>query len=116
VKGAFNNEGFQLIEKRGSVTVGEFAKKFGIKKRSAATWLSKWTNYYNEARGIVQHFLVHEKERGKQFGVYRTGPDWWGERYFDSAKEDTYEDEHNMNDRKTHDRELYGGGREKKID
>lgn len=91
-----NHEGFELIEQRGSITVEEFAKVFGIKKRSAATWLSKWTNYENKARGVRQHFLVREPLKGSRAGRYKIGHDWWGERFFSSAKAplESYRDSH----------------------
>jgi len=92
-----NHEGFELIEQRGSITVEEFAEVFGIKKRSAATWLSKWTNYENKARDIRQQFLVREpRSKGQKVSRYKIGHDWWGERYFSSAKTplESYRDSH----------------------
>lgn len=78
--GKLNYEVFELIERRGGITVDELVKKLGIKKSSAATYLSKWTNYMDTATGTRKHYLVHEGRH------YRVGPDWWGERYFSSSK------------------------------
>lgn len=86
MKGILNRELFELIEKRGSVTVDDVAKKFGLKRRSAASLLSKWTNYFDRDRGCHRHYLVHGKGKGRSPGRYRIGPDWWGERLFQSAK------------------------------
>ena len=54
-----NIELFQYIELKGSVTVDDVVNKFGISKRSAATMLSRFTNYKKE--GITKHYLVYEK-------------------------------------------------------
>ncbi len=86
MKGLLNRELFDLIEKRGSVTVDDVANKFGLKRRSAASILSKWTNYFDGVRGCRRHYLIHEKGKGRSPGQYRMGPDWWGERLFQSAK------------------------------
>lgn len=94
-----NSEGFRYIEEKclwegPGVTAEEFARVFGIKKSSAATWLSKWTNYYNKQRDIVQHFLVHIPGRP---GHYKTGPDWWAERWKGTtACEETFVDKLDM--------------------
>lgn len=84
-----NYELFQFIEMRGSVTVDEVAKKFGMSKRSTATVLSRFTNY--EKDRIKKHYLIYEQDtvrrrRAGRFGPknvsqgrYRIGPDWWGE-------------------------------------
>ena len=78
-------EYFQYIEQRGSVSVAEFALKFGLKKRSAATWLSNWVR-----RGYLKHVnspdylkpvrLAGELGRPEgSHGVYTMGEKWWGE-------------------------------------
>lgn len=92
-----NFELFQYIELKGSVTVDDIVEKLGMSKRSAATILSRFTNY--EKDGVVKHYLVHEKgdksrpkkvarnsksrygprNRVRAPGTYRIGPDWWGE-------------------------------------
>lgn len=99
----FAYERFQWIEMKSAeggkgVTVKEFAKKFGLPKRSAATWLSRWTNHYNEERDIIQHMIKHVRPRGDKEGRYiiDNSCDWWGELFFDSAKEDTYVDAHDV--------------------
>lgn len=97
----FLYERFQWIEMKSveggkGVTVEELAKKFSIPKRSAATWLSRWANHYNKSRDIVQHMVKHvhggEHEPGRY--IIDNSCDWWGELFFESAKEDTYHDIH----------------------
>jgi len=75
-------EGFEFIEKHspaGGVTVDEFAKKFGIKKLSAASWLSKWTG---------ANFLKHTRGVGRNQGRYYIDNSciWWGSKVFDSER------------------------------
>lgn len=84
-----NYELFQYIEKKGSVTVDDVAAKFGLSRRSAATMLSRFTNYDKD--GIKKHYLIrvtHHKVRKRlgRYGPknalrswYKIGPDWWGE-------------------------------------
>lgn len=78
----FEDDRFRWLEKmtseKGGATVDEAAKAFGLSKRSAATWLCRWENYYNNFRDIVQHFLTRVPGNPS---LYKVGPDWWGERY-----------------------------------
>lgn len=101
----FIYERFEFIELRSveggkGVTVREFARKFFLPRRTAATWLSRWTNHYNASRDIVQHMIryVPPKFRSGREGHYviDNSCDWWGELFFESAKEDTYHDVHDM--------------------
>lgn len=76
-------EYFEFIEKMGSVTVDEFASKFGLARKSAAVWLSSWAG-----RGYLTQELPKSKmrmagEMGRpKGGGYRIGPKWWGERVY----------------------------------
>ena len=90
-----NYELFLYIEQKGSVTADETAEKFSITKQSAATILSRFTNYTKD--GIKKHYLVRvddavsqprdttrisrygSKNRIRGQGSYKIGPDWWGE-------------------------------------
>jgi len=97
----FIYERFEFIELRSvnggkGVTVKEFARKFNLSKRTAATWLSWWVNHYNESRDIIQHMVKRIPPESGREGRYTIDAscDWWGELYFDSAKEDTYHDVH----------------------
>jgi len=67
-----------MTVEKGGASVKEVAKAFGLPERSAATWLCRWENYYNSFRDIVQHFLTRVPGNPP---LYKTGPDWWGERY-----------------------------------
>lgn len=82
MKGEFNRELFELIEARGTVTAIDVADKLGITRRSAATMLSKWTNYTDRMTGKKRHYLVHVSSGSHQPGQYKLGPDWWGERLY----------------------------------
>ena len=76
-----NQDAFRYIEKRKSagVTVDQLAKKLGIKKRSAATWLSKWA---------AEGYLKHDQGKWKKPGIYYIDNTckWWGEKAFDSER------------------------------
>lgn len=90
-----NYELFLYIEQKGSVTAADVAEKFSIRKESAATILSRFTNYTKD--GIRKHYLIHDddavsqprdtkrmsrygpKSKVRGQGSYRIGPDWWGE-------------------------------------
>lgn len=78
----FNDDRFRWLDKmtneKGGATVDEATKAFGIQRRSAITWLCRWENYYNAPRDIVQHFLTRVPGNPS---LYKTGPDYWGERY-----------------------------------
>jgi len=81
-------EYFQFIELKGSVTIDEFAKKFGLRRAYAATWLSKWTG-----KGYLT--LLPPKSRVRYAGKvgrpkgsgYRLGPKWWGELVYGASME-----------------------------
>lgn len=78
-------EYFEYIEIKGSVTVDEFASKFGIPKEQAATWLAKWaTKGY-----LVREKLGPEKRVGRRRGTYRTGSKWWGRLVYGASREDS---------------------------
>lgn len=76
-----NQDAFRYIEKRGArgVTAAQLAKKIGIKKRSAATWLSKWAS---------QGYLKHGQGTWREAGIYVIDGTckWWGEKVFDSER------------------------------
>jgi len=78
----FDDDRFRYLDKvtveKGGVSVKEAAKAFGLSERSTITWLCRWENYYNVFRDIVQHFLTRIPGNPP---LYKTGPDWWGERY-----------------------------------
>ncbi len=82
MKGEFNRELFEFIEARGAVTAIELAEKLGITRRSAATMLSRWTNYKDRVTSEKRRYLVHVSSGSHQPGQYKLGPDWWGERLF----------------------------------
>lgn len=77
-----NREAFQYIESRGSVgvTVQQLSDKLGIKKRSAATWLSKWA---------AEGFLKHKKGPWREAGIYFINNEckWWGSKVFNSERQ-----------------------------
>jgi len=78
-----NREGFKHIEEQRErgITVPQFAERFSISKRSAATWLSKW-----KAAG----FLKHKRGIGHEAGLYFIDNSciWWGTKVFDTERED----------------------------
>lgn len=85
-----NYEAFELIERRGSITAQELAKHIGVKKDSAASWLSKWTK-----RGYLRWVpgpevpRTHRRGTGRPRGTagsYELGEKWWGELAFDVNK------------------------------
>ena len=79
-------EYFEWIEIKGSVTIDEFAVKFGISKQYAGIWLSRWAG-----KGYLTLLPPKSKMRlaghiGRPKGAgYRLGPKWWGEKVYDSA-------------------------------
>ncbi len=79
-------EFFQYIELEESVTIDEFAAKFGISRNYAATWLSKWTG-----RGYLTHLPPKSRTKmagdiGRPKGAgYSMGKKWWGEMVFGSG-------------------------------
>lgn len=81
-----------MTNEKGGASVEEAAKAFGLSVRSTATWLCRWENYYNEFRDIVQHFLTRVPGNPP---LFKTGPDWWGERYNRGMGED-WHDEHDV--------------------
>lgn len=74
-----NRDAFKLVENRGitGITAEQLAKRLGIKKRSAATWLSRWA-----ALG----YMKHRSSGSHAPGVYYMDTEckWWGEKVFDS--------------------------------
>lgn len=81
-----NREAFELIEQRGHITPGELAKVLGMKKHSAASWLSRWAN-----KGYLEYVPSHEhqsKKKGEPIGAYGyykvSMKKWWGEFVFES--------------------------------
>ena len=81
-------EYFQWIEMRGSVTIDEFAGKFGLKRPYAATWLSKWTGkgYLTPLPPRSKVRYAGEVGRPKSAGC-RLGPKWWGELVYGTSME-----------------------------
>ena len=80
-----NREAFELIEQRGRITPMELAKALGLKKGSAATWLSRWAS-----KGYLEYVPSHEHQSRKKkkpvgsYGYYKIGKKWWGELVFES--------------------------------
>lgn len=76
-----NTEGFKYIEEQQErgVTVPQFAAQFGISKRSAATWLSKWK---------AARYMKHRRGVGHIAGTYYIDNSciWWGVKVFDTAR------------------------------
>ena len=73
-------EYFEWIELKETVTIDEFATKFGLPRAQAATWLSKWSG-----RGYLTHLppksgirMAGEVGRPKGAG-YSMGEKWWGD-------------------------------------
>lgn len=85
-----NREAFELIEQRTHITPGELAKALGIKKHSAATWLSRWAN-----RGYLEyvhsgHVRHHKREHAGAYGYYKVSmKKWWGVLVYESERIDT---------------------------
>lgn len=73
-------EYFEFIEKKGSVTIDEFANKFWIKRNSAASWLSTWAG-----KGYLKSIPVKGRVRfagdvGRpKVAGYTIGQKWWGD-------------------------------------
>ncbi len=80
-------EYFEYIELKESVTIDEFAAKFGLARKSAAVWLSNWTR-----RGYLIHDPPKRKirmsgEMGRpKGGGYRIGLKWWGETVYGASR------------------------------
>lgn len=81
-----NYEAFELIENLGSITAEELAKHVGVKKGSAANWLSRWAkkNYLKWEPGPA---VIRGRRRGVgrpegSAGKYVIGEKWWGELAF----------------------------------
>lgn len=80
-----NYEAFEIIEKRGHITPGELAKAIGIKKHSAATWLSRWVRKgYLEYVPHHEHFSRKRGNKSTPHGYYKIGKKWWGELAYES--------------------------------
>ncbi len=79
-------EYFQYIEMKGSVTIDEFVKKFGLPRASAAVWLSKWSGrgYLTQGPRVNRFRFGGDVGRPKR-GGYRVGPKWWGELVYGSS-------------------------------
>jgi len=81
-----NREAFELIERRGTITPEELAKALGMKKHSAAVWLSRWAG-----KGYLEYIRDHEHHSRKKrepvgpYGYYKINmKKWWGELVFES--------------------------------
>lgn len=81
-------EYFQYIEMKGSVTVDEFASKFGLKRDTAASWLSKWTGkgYLKPLPPKSRIRFAGEVGHPKGAG-YSMGPKWWGELVYGASRD-----------------------------
>lgn len=77
-----NREAFEIIELRGTITVGELAKKLGLSKKTAGSWLSRWVRAGYLFRGVSEHV----GGRGRPCATYSIGPKWWGEKVFYSER------------------------------
>ena len=75
-------ESFEYVESKGGdgVTASQLSAKMGIKKNSAATWLSKWA-----AAG----YLKHRGGKWRSEGIYYMDNScrWWGDKVFDSERD-----------------------------
>jgi len=66
------------------VTPDQLAEKLGIKRASAASWVSKWAS-----RGYLEHVSEPRKGKGRvgqPKGHYKIGRLWWGRLVFDSER------------------------------
>ncbi|MDD5703918.1 MAG: hypothetical protein PHU23_17935 [Dehalococcoidales bacterium] len=81
-----------MSAQQGGATIDEIAKAFGLKKASAISWVCRWENYYNQFRDIVQHFISKNPDNPR---LYKSGPDWWGERFNRGMGED-WKDAHDV--------------------
>lgn len=79
-----NQEGFELIERRQSVSPEAFAKKFGIKVNSARSWLSKWTKKGYLKFNPPSPDLTHYGPGRPGGGTYSIGDREWNELYYDN--------------------------------
>ena len=80
-------EYFEYIELKGSVTIDEFAAKFGLARKSAAVWLSNWAGRGYLTQDPPKRRIRMAGEIGRpKGGGYRVGPKWWGERIYRSSK------------------------------
>ena len=81
-----NYEAFELIEKLGSITAEELAKHIGVKKGTAANWLSRWAKKdYLEWRPGIKAARTHRRGVGRpggSAGRYGIGKKWGGELAF----------------------------------
>ena len=88
MKGQFNRELFEYIEKKGSVgvTSREIAERMWVARSYARVWLSKYTNYRNP-NGKARHYLKYNPPppgsirggKDRVLGTYTIGPDPWTE-------------------------------------
>lgn len=83
----------RMTATKGGASIPEAAKAFGLSLKSTAVWVSKWANYHNEFRDIVQHFLSVVPDTHPH--LYKIGPDWWGERFNRGMGED-WHDNHDI--------------------
>ncbi len=78
-----NTEPFELIEKFGSLTAEELAKHIGVKRGTAANWLSRWAKKgYLKWKPGVTVTRTHRRDVGRPhggMGKYVMGDKWWGE-------------------------------------
>ena len=75
-----NREAFEYIEIVGKVTPEMMAKKLGMQKGTAASWLSRWCQ-----KGYLEHVAgEYDKRPGRPQGCYTITPKckWWGEKGF----------------------------------
>ena len=79
-------EYFEFIELKGSVTIEEFAAKFGMPRNHAAIWLSKWKGKGYLAQEPPPKKIRFAGEVGRpKGGGYTMGPRWWGELVYGSS-------------------------------
>ena len=87
MKIAITIEYFKYIEMREGVTIDEFVAKFGLPKKSAAVWLSKWAGWGYLTQDPPSSRIRMAGEIGRRAGgKYRTGPKWWGERVYGASR------------------------------
>lgn len=86
-----NYEAFELIERLGSITAEELAEHIGVKRGTAANWLSRWAKKdYLEWIPGIKTIRTRRRGIGRPSGImgkYVIGKKWWGELAFDVNKD-----------------------------
>ena len=72
-------EYFQYIQLMEVVTIDQFAKKFGIPRKHAAVWLSKWAGKGYLTQDPPVRMAGYVRQGRPAGGGYRLGKKWWGD-------------------------------------